>query len=225
MQEHPTKFFDVSDNDPKYRELRSWQPEDGGPVFANNVPIVIGSGKDAFEGRDEELDVRFPGSRVDVDAHLIRASEDADAALIKIDTTQKLTAVTVAKDDTVNPGEKVVVLGYPAFSEHNVAVFKTRENGENRTQAEVIPEPTVTTGIISNIGQPTQQAGNVTVVGTGGDVYQMSLASGAGNSGGPVFDDKGQVIGLFTYGNTTNNTVTYAVPIRYARDLMQMQRM
>jgi S1-C subfamily serine protease len=53
----------------------------------------------------------------------------------------------------------------------------------------------------------------------------MSLASGAGNSGGPVFDGKGQVIGLFTYGNTANNTVTYAVPIRYARDLMQMQRM
>jgi serine protease Do len=225
MQDHPTKPFDLSDSQADFKDAVSWQPEEGGPVFANSVPIVIGSGTDAFEGRDEELAVRFPGSRVDVGAHLIRASEDADAALIKIDTTQKLTAVTVAKDDTVSPGEKVVVLGYPAFSEQNVAVFQTRENGENRTQKEVIPEPTVTTGIIANISQPTQQAGNVTVVGTGGDVYQMSLASGAGNSGGPVFDGKGQVIGLFTYGNTANNTVTYAVPIRYARDLMQMQRM
>jgi serine protease Do len=222
-QEHKPVTINLSA--PKFEQLVSWQPEEGGPVFANREPVVISNGDDVFEGRDEELQVRFPGSRVDVGAHLIRASEDADAALIKIDTAQKLSAVTVAKDDTVSPGQKVIVLGYPAFSEQNVAVFKTRENGENRTQEEVIPEPTVTTGIISNISQPTQQAGNVTVVGTGGDVYQMSLASGAGNSGGPVFDGKGQVIGLFTYGNTANNTVTYAVPIRYARDLMQMQRM
>jgi serine protease Do len=58
-----------------------------------------------------------------------------------------------------------------------------------------------------------------------GDVYQMNLPTGAGNSGGPVFDGKGEVIGLFTYGNTENDTVTYAVPIHYARDLMQLQKM
>jgi S1-C subfamily serine protease len=38
-----------------------------------------------------------------------------------------------------------------------------------------------------------------------------------------VFNRKGQVIGLFTYG-TARESVTYAIPIRYARDLLQMQQ-
>ncbi|HML09744.1 MAG TPA: trypsin-like peptidase domain-containing protein [Stellaceae bacterium] len=225
LQDNPPKVFDLSDREAEFREIVSWQPEEGGPLFANSQPIVVSKGDNVFEGRDEELSVRFPGSRVDVTARLLRASSDADAALIKIDTSQSLAAVTIAQNDHVDVGEKVTVLGYPAFSEQNVAVFKTRENSETRTQEEVIPAPTVTTGNISNISEPTHQAGDVTIVGTMGDVYQMSLPSGAGNSGGPVFNAKGDVIGIFTYGNRSNQTVTYAVPIHYARDLMQLQKM
>ncbi|MEM1118521.1 MAG: S1C family serine protease, partial [Bacteroidota bacterium] len=56
------------------------------------------------------------------------------------------------------------------------------------------------------------------------DAYQLSTsATGAGNSGGPVFDNRGRVIALFTYGTGTNRgdaAVTYAIPIRYGMELM-----
>jgi S1-C subfamily serine protease len=56
-----------------------------------------------------------------------------------------------------------------------------------------------------------------------GDVYQLTVPSSAGNSGGPVFDAAGNVVGLFTYG-TRRETTTYAVPIKYGRGLFQVQR-
>jgi S1-C subfamily serine protease len=56
----------------------------------------------------------------------------------------------------------------------------------------------------------------------------MSINStGAGNSGGPVFNEKGQVIGLFTYGASRQGdaSVTFAVPIRHGRQLLNPQRL
>jgi serine protease Do len=217
-------FFDLTSNQGRFRQLASWQPEEGGPIFANNQPVVIGKGTRAFEGKIEELSVRFPGSRLDVSARLIRVSTDADAALIKIDATQSLSSVPLATDDNVKVGENVVVLGYPDFTAKNVAIVSTRENSEGRRRVEVIPQPTVITGNISNISVASQQVGNITVVGAMGNVYQLTVPSGPGNSGGPVFDPDGQVIGLYTYANSRREAVTYAVPIKYARDLMQMQR-
>ena len=166
--------------------------------------------------------MRFPGSRLDVDARLVRASTDADVALVKIDATQDLNIAPLADADDVKEGERVMVLGYPAFSTKNTEVFTTVENGEAHEHVEEIPNPTVISGIISNIGSAPQQVGGATIVGNMGDVYQMTVTSGPGNSGGPVFNAQGKVIGLFTYGNV-RGTVTYAVPIKYGRALLKFQ--
>jgi serine protease Do len=63
------------------------------------------------------------------------------------------------------------------------------------------------------------------VGGASGDVIQMSINStGAGNSGGPVFNKSGKVIGLFTYGRSKGGAATTeAIPIKYGRDLLMSQ--
>jgi S1-C subfamily serine protease len=65
------------------------------------------------------------------------------------------------------------------------------------------------------------------VRGTLGDAFQLSINStGAGNSGGPVFNSSGKAIGLFTYGscNIGDACVSHAVPIKHGRFLLTPQR-
>ncbi len=157
-------------------------------------------------------------------AHLVRASSVADVAEIKIDTEQKLSTVKLANGNDVHVGERVTVLGYPAFSAQTIAIVQSAEAGDLRRKAETVPEPTVTAGLISQISSGAKQPeAGVLTVGEAGESYQLTVPTGAGNSGGPVFNDAGEVIGLFTYG-TIRETVTYAVPIKFGLDLLQVQR-
>jgi S1-C subfamily serine protease len=219
----PSHVFDVSSRPDSFKGLIGWMPEEGGPIFANLLPIVINDSSRGFEGRNEELSVRFPGTRTDVSAQLVRASPDADVALIKIDAIQTVTHDVLADGDKVDIGEPVVVLGYPGASVENRAIFDTVENAEVHHHNEIIPEPTVTSGVVSMKGSPLTKEGNLTLFGRLGEVYQMTVTASAGNSGGPVFDREGKVIGLFTY-VSRRETETFAVPIKYARELMQLQR-
>ena len=60
-------------------------------------------------------------------------------------------------------------------------------------------------------------------VSTFGDYYQLAInTTGNGNSGGPVFDDHGKVIGIFTAGRATAGAaVSFALPIRFGLELMK----
>jgi serine protease Do len=216
-------------NSDELRALQNWVPEEGALVFDPGSATYIGGDVDnrrVFIGRNEVLDVRFPGNRMSMASSLVRASTDADVALIKIEAAQGLKVAELSQDDKLEVGEKVIVLGYPGVSEKTYIVMETRENGRSSRRQELVPEPTVTEGIISRLGSAVRKEGQATVVGTVEDAFQLSVnATGAGNSGGPVFNTKGQVIGLFTYGrNYGGASVSFAVPISHARALLQPQR-
>jgi serine protease Do len=219
-------------NDPRFSSkeefLDKWTPGDqsgnaGGAVFRSDAPIPVDTNLHYFEGRADILEVRFPGSVASVSAHLVRASPLADVAEIKIDAQQPLAAVQLAQTDDVKVGEKVTVLGYPAFSAQTIALIQSAEAGSVQNKREEVPEPTVTEGLVSQMSAGVKQSQGVTTYGRMGDTYQLTVPTGAGNSGGPVFDANGKVIGLFTYGDPQRETTTFAVPIKYGRDLSQMQ--
>jgi len=217
------KGIDPSD----YIERKDWVPESG-YLFDNTDPVPIKNKKSPLEGRNETLDVRFAENRLSFAARLVRASTDADVAVIRIDAPQKLeSAELVDPGYNVSVGEPITVLGYPGISEDKTAVVLTSEGGQLRKHQENVPQPTVTEGIIAKLGTGLQQQGGVTTMSDLGDTFQLTvLATGHGNSGGPVFNSAGKVIGLFTYStaNAELERVTFAVPIKYGRDIMQLQK-
>lgn len=226
-------LIDLNDDD--LGDLSNWAPESGGVIFPSKIAVPIGRNnipdpskneQRSFEGRNESLEVRFPGSRLGVHAGLVRASPDSDAALIKVDSPQTLDKVELSQDDAVTIGEKVIVLGYPAVSVENRQRQMTEERGQLRRHDETIPEATVTDGIVSKLSTGIKEKDGVTVYSDIGEAIQLSvLATGAGNSGGPVFNSNGRVIGLFTYSKRKGDTrVTVAVPIKFGRDLLRAQR-
>jgi S1-C subfamily serine protease/pSer/pThr/pTyr-binding forkhead associated (FHA) protein len=218
------------------RSVKIWVPESGGLVFRHDVPFLLGGSmgdgtpedRRVFRGRNDLLEVRFPGNRVSMQATLVRASTDADAALIKVEAAQTLKPVELApkeEDEKIDVGDKVIVLGFPAVSSKTRIRTLSVEPGRiGSGRIEEVPEPTVNEGIISLKGAGLKHQGSGEVEGTRGDTYQMSVNStGPGNSGGPVFNAKGQVIGLYTYGSG-DRRVSFAVPIAHGRELLSPQR-
>lgn len=208
-----------------------WRPGvDVGYLFSKATPKLVGDGPTSFEGRSFKLAARFPGNNLSVEARFIRASSKADAAVIKVDVPQAVTSVTLASEE-YRPvlGERVAVMGYPGISEKTIFSSVSTEAGQAREVLELIPEPTLTEGIVANIGAGLTQAEDDPfgrLHSTAGDVFQLTInATGSGNSGGPVFNSSGEVIGLFTYMTGDGLTaVSYAVPIRYGIEILNLRR-
>jgi serine protease Do len=186
-------------------------------------------GHAAVQGRADNLDVTFANTELRRPAKTVAISDRHDVALIKIDIPEVLKKVDLNDNyDAVKNGEPVTVLGYPGGSPQLVGVIGTKgQRGFYEPfQLGIIPQPTLSTGNISQILRE-QEGGNGkdTVVSVVGDQYQLTINStGGGNSGGPVFDDHGRVIAIFTYGLHSDFNASAAVPIKFGMELMGIKK-
>ncbi len=176
-----------------------------------------------LDGRNDFMDVTFAKNRLRVPARLARVSDNADVALVKVDLPQSVHKVNLNDNyKTIQPGDPVTVMGYPGVSPAVYGVVASNDPLNSGQSVHIIPDPTISVGNIARVirGQSTPQASEE-VQSSVGDVYQLTINStGAGNSGGPVFDDAGRAVGIFTLSRHTDAMITFAVPIRYGVELM-----
>ncbi len=128
-----------------------------------------------------------------------------DIAILKMDLTN-LPTVTLGNDEDLRTGDPVYAMGYPAVA--------TLSGTLNVSQA--IQEPTLTQGIIS---ARKQMAGGWSILQTDADIH-------GGNSGGPLFNADGEVIGVNTFGMIDPDTgvdvsgINFAIPISIAKQFL-----
>jgi len=199
-------------------QFPSWVPEQAKVVTSwNSARPVLAFGK-AIEGRNDYLDVTFPKDSNRKPARLVGISDRADVAMIKIDNVGSLTKCELNDNyDSIQVGSAVVTMGYPAVSAPVVGVIKSRDMFNQGTSIKIVPDPTLSVGYIGRV----ERSGAGVEQLEGGDYYQLTINStGGGNSGGPVFDDQGRVIAIFSLSMKLDAMVTGAVPIRYGMELM-----
>lgn len=143
-----------------------------------------------------EVDVFTAGKKSTYKAEIIKSDKENDLAVLKINDVgfKAFGAIPYTfKATNVNVGEKVFAMGYPRID----------------VQGE---EVKVTDGIISS--KTGFQNNNKT--------YQISAAIQPGNSGGPLFDNQGNLIGITNAGIPSGENVGYAIKISYLSNFIDL---
>ena len=187
--------------------------------------------KGSIQGRNTYMNVVFSGTalrRPVIQPTL--PSDEHDVALLRTDIVGSQSKVTLHDNhDGVKPGQTVTVMGYPGVAPQQFVARRSNDPFNQDMKYTTIPTPTVTPGSVGRIipGSSSLSAKNVTYS-TFGDSYQLTInATGPGNSGGPMFDDEGRVIGIFYAGkmDAAGTLISFAVPIRYGLELMGHKKM
>ncbi|RYX84788.1 FHA domain-containing protein [bacterium] len=178
-----------------------------------------------FEGRNDYFYATFPGQKTRIPVGSVYPSDRHDVAMAKITLPGTMRKVELNDNyDTIKTGDAAIVLGYPAISPGVYGMVRSQDVFNRTAKIREIPEPTVSVGNIGRLlrGDESMSKDKDPTVSLFGDAYQLTVNStGGGNSGGPVFDDKGRVIAIFFAGRTMQGTaITFAVPIRFGMEMM-----
>ncbi|MFM8714564.1 MAG: S1C family serine protease [Actinomycetota bacterium] len=138
-----------------------------------------------------QVRVRFAGDTEPVVARVLAADSGNDLALLKVNASG-LVAATFAKPGSVRVGDQVVAIGYALALDGG---------------------PSVTTGIVSALKRTI-----FTESGALNSLIQTDAAISSGNSGGPLANMRGEVIGINTAvargdSNSSANNIGFAISV------------
>ncbi len=123
-------------------------------------------------------------------ARVVGADADTDVAVLKVDAGEALPHVRLGDSDRLRVGEWVCAIGNPLAYEH-----------------------TVTVGVVSFVGRKLFDQSL--------DHYiQTDAAISFGNSGGPLLDTRGAVVGINSAVSRQANNIGFSIPINQVKDIL-----
>ena len=153
-------------------------------------------------GNGQKITVRLhPESGIDLEleAEIVGADFELDLAVLKLkdvpeEYAGKLPALPLGDSDASRPGEWVIAIGNPYGYEQTVTVGHLSAKGRE----------------IQIYDQETGQVRRYR------DLLQTDAAINSGNSGGPLINVRGEVIGINTAVSTQAQGIGFAIPINTA---------
>lgn len=124
-------------------------------------------------------------------------NDERDAAILKIEQTD-LPALSIGSADALAVGKRTYIFGFPATAELN-------QNNPS--------EATFTQGVVSAIKQSSNKEF---------DIFQTDAKVSEGSSGGPLFDEDGQAVGIVTFqtgqlNQASGDNFAFALPIEIVK--------
>jgi serine protease Do len=189
------QFFEPQE--PQSRERKFKVPSGGSGIIIDREGFILTNNHVVEDA--EKIIVKLQDER-EVSAQIVGTDPETDLALIKIDTEIELDQVAVLGNSSdVKIGEWAIAIGNPFGLGW-----------------------TVTVGVVSALGRS-----NLLISG-GGPSYQDFIQTDAsinfGNSGGPLVNIKGQVIGINAAMNTQGQGIGFAIPIDIAKQIVRQLR-
>jgi S1-C subfamily serine protease len=148
------------------------------------------------------LPPRAGGAAQRLRATVYAEDPDLDLAILRVDGSD-LPYAAIGDSDAMSSGEAVAAVGYPYGGALDIDKPKT---------ADAVPSPSIANGALS-----------ATRVGTDGDArfLQVSTALHPGNSGGPIADAEGYVVGVAQLRLRDAEDIGFAVPINRVKQFLQ----
>lgn len=201
MRNHP--FMDQFDH-PWFDQF---MPDENEPMPSSGSGFIIDADGHVVTNNHvvrnaEKIRVRLPGERDSYEAEILGTDDKTDLALIRIlnDEGREFPFVKRGDSEDAHVGDWAVAIGNPMGQ----------------------LEGTLTVGVISAKGRS-----NLAIQG-GAPAYQDFIQTDAainfGNSGGPLVDIRGRVIGINTAINASGQGIGFAIPINMAAKIIDQLR-
>ena len=184
-------FFPPRDNDTPEREYRS-QAIGSGIIIRNSNSLYYVLTNNHVIDRADEIMVATVDGR-EYDAEIVGVDVRRDLAVLSFRTNDSLILAELGNSDNVKVGDWAIAIGNPLGEQFNFSV---------------------TLGIISAVERTGGPGGNIN------DFIQTDASINQGNSGGPLVNLRGEVVGVNTWiaSNTGGGSIGlgFAIPINNA---------
>ncbi|MEO8433019.1 MAG: Do family serine endopeptidase [Acidobacteriota bacterium] len=189
-------FFGPRRNQPRGGEEEEHKEVQGGTGFIISDDGYIVTNNHVIDNADK-IEVRIQKERFT--ARIVGRDAATDLALLKIDAKRKLTAIPLGDSDRLRVGEWVMAIGDPLTFDKTVTVGVVSAKERNGLSTD-----TATRSFESFI--------------------QTDAAINFGNSGGPLINVNGEVIGINTAMFRPAQNIGFAVPINTLKQVLPQLR-